>query len=133
MDIEVTSGFIPMPELPAAQLPKLRVYVTNLENQEHHATIQLYKLQGGERVQISNEAFTVPGDERQIIEVETDVISGQFIEVVAKLPRSAFLPEANAVAPSVAVVSEFIGDGSTSLLQFVSAGAFESVRPIEFR
>lgn len=124
---QVTSGFIPMPELPAAQLPKLRVFATNLENQPHTVSISISKRQGDQKVNIVYEELEVPGDDRVMIEVESDVIAGQDIEVVATLPRSSFVENVYAVEPSIAVITEFTGDGSTSLLQSVSAGEFVSI------
>lgn len=124
MPTMLTSGLIPMPELPAAQLPRLRVFLTNLENQPHPATVSVSKLEGDTKVNILHEEVQVPGDDRVMLELETEVIEGQIIEVVATVPASSFLPQAFAVEPEIAVVTLFIGDGSTSLLQSVTAGEF---------
>lgn len=127
MSITVTSGFFPVAQLPAAQVVTMDVFVTNFENQPADATVEVYKLVAGQKERVVLENVSVPGNERQVIEVESDVVEGQSVEVVVTLPTDGFIPPATGLAPEVAVKTLFTGDGTTSLLQLVSAGDFVPV------
>ncbi|HHW10708.1 MAG TPA: hypothetical protein GXX29_12120 [Firmicutes bacterium] len=124
MALNLTSGFFPVAGLPAAQLVKLRVYITNLENRAGRATVEVNKATGFDKERVLLQEIEVPGNEQRFVELGSDQIEGEAAEVIVRLPDGGFLPPDSGMRPGVAIISLFTGDESTSLLQWISAGDF---------
>jgi len=124
MPITLTSGLFPVAQLPAAQVVSVRVFLSNLENQAHRATIEVSRLVGETKERIRLQELEVPGDERVFLELSSDEVEGETIEVTVTVPADGFGVGAFPVEPSVAVISLFTGDGTTSLLQYISPDDF---------
>lgn len=127
MSVTQTSGLFPVAQLPAAQVVSVHVFLANLENQPATAIVQVSKLVGNNKQRVLHEQVDVPGDERRILSLGSDVVEGETLEVTVTLPTNGFVPPQSGIAPSVSVVTTFIGDNSTSLLQLISARDFVSV------
>lgn len=127
MSITLTSGLFPVAQLPAAQLVRVRIYLTNLESEAATAQVIVNKLIGASKEPVLNQTVEVPGEERRVIELESDVVEGQVLEVVTKLPRAGFVESQTTIVPEIAVVSIFTVDESVSLLQAITGGEFTRV------
>ena len=127
MPVTLTSGLFPVAQLPAAQLVKVRVILTNLENQPATVGVVVDKLVGNSKQPVLQEDLEISGDDRRILELDTPVVEGQTLEVTVTVPSEGFIPGFATVTPQVAIVSLFTGDGTTSLLQSISANDFAAV------
>jgi len=109
----------------------VRIFLANLENQPHRATVEVLRLEGNRKERIRWQQLEVPGDERVSLELSSDEVEGETIEVNVTVPVDGFGAGTFPVAPSVAVISLFTGDGTTSLLQYIAADDFAPVSRVE--
>lgn len=131
MPVTLTSGLFPVAQLPAAQVVSVRIFLANLENQPHRATVEVLRLEGNRKERIRWQQLEVPGDERVSLELSSDEVEGETIEVNVTVPVDGFGAGTFPVAPSVAVISLFTGDGTTSLLLYIAADDFAPVSRVE--
>lgn len=129
MSVTLTTGIFPVAQLPAAQVVSVRIYLTNLENRPHRGEIQVSRLKGGTKERFRLQAVEVPADERVWVELASDEVEGEALEVTVTVPSNGFGTGSVPLVPGVAVVSLFTGDGSTSVLQWISSDGFVSVSP----
>lgn len=127
MPMTLTTGMFPVAQLPAAQVVSVRIFLDNLENQTHRATVEVSRLVGQGKERFRLQELEVPGDEQVSLELASDEVEGETIEVTVTVPTDGFAVGAFPVVPSVAVVSLFTGDGTTSLLQYISPHDFAPV------
>lgn len=128
MACTLTSGLLPVTRLRAYRSVKLRVFVTNLENAMARATVEVLKLASGKKLPLIHRELEIPGDDRRAVELPNDAVAGQVVEVTVTLLDSD-LQRGSGLRPSVAVVGFCPDDGSTSLLQWVSASEFVPANP----
>ncbi len=124
MPVTLTTGLFQVAQLPAAQIVTARVYLTNLESEPASAHVRASRLAFGSKREILSQAVEVPGNGQHIVELGSDLVEGQIIEVDVTLETNGFVEGQSGAQPAVAVVSLFTGDQSTSLLQWISAGDF---------
>lgn len=122
-----TTGVFPVAQLPAAQIVLVRVFLTNLENDPHRGTIEVSRLVDGGKERLRLQQVVVPPDERVWIELSSAEVEGENIEVTVTLPEDGFDVGATPLVPGVAVLSRFVGDDTTTLLQWISADGFVPV------
>lgn len=127
MPVMLTTGMFPVAQLPAAQVVSVRIFLTNLENQVQRAAVEVSRLAGNTKERIRLQELEVPPDERVSLELESDEVEGETIEVTVTVPIDGFGVGAYPVVPAVAVISLFTGDGTTSLLQYLSGDDFTPV------
>lgn len=127
MPITLTTGLFPVAQLPAAQVVSVRIFLTNLENQPHRGTIEVSRLAGSTKERFRLQEVEVPGDERVWIELASDEVEGENIEVTVTVPVDGLAVGAFPLVPGVAVLSLFTGDQTTSLLQWIGADGFVPV------
>lgn len=127
MPATLTTGMFPVAQLPAAQVVSVRIYLTNLENRPHRGVVEVSRLVGQEKERFRLQEVEVPPDERVWIELSSDEVEGETVEVTVTVPTDGFGVNAFPLVPSVAVVSLFTGDGSTSVLQWISTDGFAVV------
>lgn len=126
MLLTLTSGLFPVAGLPIPHLLELRVFITNLENTPGEATVEVYKLVGSSKKSIFSQKVAVPGDDRRVVKLTHELVEGQTLEVCATLSGDGLMRESG-LRPGIAVVSHFTDDGSTALLQWISADDFVPV------
>lgn len=127
MPVTLTSGLFQVAQLPAAQVVSVRIYLTNLESESGTADVQASRLFLGRKEEILSEEVEVPGNGQHILELGSDLVEGQSIEVTVTLPTDGFVSDQSGIQPGISVISLFTGDQTTSLLQWVSAGDFVPV------
>lgn len=125
--VTLTTGLFPVAQLPAAQVVSVRIYLSNLENQSHRGEIQVSRLRGGAKERFRLQGVEIPGGERVWLELASDEVEGETLEVTVIVPSDGFGVGAFPVVPGVAVVSLFTGDNSTSILQWISSDGFAVV------
>lgn len=123
----VTSGFFQVAQLPAAQVVSVRLYFTNVESQPATVQVRVHRLVLGQKREILSEEIEVPAEGQHILELGSELVEGESIEVLLTLPTDGFVPGQSGVVPGVAIVSFFVGDQTTSLLQWISADDFISL------
>lgn len=126
MSITLTTGFFPVAQLPAAQQVLVRVYVANLETEAASATVTVSRLTDGRKERLIQTEVEVPGEDSRLVELTSEQVEGQNIEVTVTLPTNGF-GLGTGLRPAVAVVTRFIADDSISLLQWISANDFVAV------
>lgn len=122
--VVLTSGLFQVAQLPAAQVVSVRIYLTNVENANRRAHVQAHKLVLGQKQEILSEEVEIPGDGQHILELGGELVEGEVIEVTVSLPTNGFVASQSGIVPGVAVVTFFVGDETTSLLQWISGGDF---------
>lgn len=127
MPVTLTTGLFPVAELPAAQVVSVRVFLGNLENQPHRGTVVVSRLEGTEKQRILVEELEVPGDQLRTIELPSSEVEGHTIEVTVTVPTNGFGLQQLPLVPGVAVISLFMGDMTTSILQWIPSGGFVPV------
>lgn len=127
MPVTLTTGLFPVAQLPAAQVVSARVFVANLENQPHRATVVVSRLEGSDKQRIRVEELEVPGEQVRAVELPSEEVEGHTIEVTVTVPTNGFGLGQLPLVPGVAVVSLFTGDQTTSLLQWISSDGFVAV------
>lgn len=127
MPVTLTTGLFPVAQLPAAQVVSVRIYLVNLENRPHRGIVEVSRLMGEGKERFRLQEVEVPADERVWIELSSDEVEGETIEVTVTVPTNGFGVGAFPLVPSVAVVTLFTGDGSTSVLQWISSEGFAVV------
>jgi len=125
--VTLTTGMFPVAQLPAAQVVSVRVYLANLENVPHRATIAVSRRSDGGKELIRMEEVEVPGDDVRALVLPSAEVEGQTIEVTVTLPTNGFGTGQLPLVPSVAVVSRFTGDDTTAILQWISSEGFVPV------
>lgn len=129
MPVTLTTGLFPVAQLPAAQVVSVRIYLSNLESRPHRGEIRVSRLRGNTKEQFRLQEVEVPGGERVWLELASDEVEGETLEVTVTVPADGFGTGAIPLVPGVAVVSLFTGDDSTSLLQWISSDGFAVVAP----
>lgn len=127
MPVTLTTGMFPVAQLPAAQVVSVRVFLGNLENRPHRASVTVSRLNGGAKELIRMEELEVPGDDVRTVELPSAEVEGHTIEVTVSVPTNGFGTGQLPIVPGVAVVSLFTGDQTTSILQWISSDGFVAV------
>lgn len=123
----MTSGFFQVAQLPAAQVVSVRLYLTNTESQSGTVQVRVHRLVMGQKQEVLAEDVEVPAEGQHILELGSELVEGESIEVLLTLPTDGFVPGQSGIIPGIAVVTFFVGDQTTSLLQWISAGDFISL------
>src|SRR5690606_9472809 len=114
--VTLTSGLFSVAQLPAAQMVSVRIFLANLENQPHRATVEVLRLDGNRKERIRWEQQEVRGDERVSLKLSSDEVESETIEVNVTVPVDGLGAGTFPIASNVAVISFFTVNLSTLLM-----------------
>lgn len=120
-----STGFFSVDTGTAAIDVRLSIFLENFESEPASVAVSVSRLADGEVVVLAEGEVTVPGGERQVIDI--DPVEGEDLQVTVTLPTQEY-PLQSQIVPSVAVISAFQGeDEESTLLHWLSAGDFVPV------